>query len=158
MEAADIDVLVLGREANVRYVSGAPRLWIAGSRPFGPGCVVVRATGEIHLLSTWDEGVPDDIPHEHLYGITLNPMNFVTLLQGIEGAATGAHGRHRRHVAAVRTAAADGVPRRRRSSTAEPLLRRRRRIKTADEIDAIRAAVEVAERAMAAAVAALGPA
>ena len=55
-----------------------PLLWNAGTRPFGPGCVVVRATGEIYLLSTWDEGVPDEIPHDHLYGITWNPMNLVT--------------------------------------------------------------------------------
>ena len=62
----------VGRKANARYVSGAPRLWTAGSRPFGPGCVLVRATGSVHLLSTWDEGIPDDIPHENLYGITFN--------------------------------------------------------------------------------------
>ena len=30
MEAHDIDVLVLGRQANVRYVTGAPQLWMAG--------------------------------------------------------------------------------------------------------------------------------
>jgi len=32
----DLDVLVLGRQANVRYVAGAPQLWVAGTRPFGP--------------------------------------------------------------------------------------------------------------------------
>src|SRR4051794_2691122 len=62
----DLDVLVLGRVANMRYASGVPLLWNAGTRPFGPGCVVVRDTREIYLLSTWDEGVPDDIPHDHL--------------------------------------------------------------------------------------------
>lgn len=62
MAAHDLDVLVLGRQANVRYVTGAPQLWVAGTRPFGPTCVVVRETGAVHLLSTWDEGVPDDIP------------------------------------------------------------------------------------------------
>ena len=36
MEKHDLDVLVLGRQANVRYVSGAPQLWVAGTRPFGP--------------------------------------------------------------------------------------------------------------------------
>ena len=30
MEATGIDVLVMGREGNARYVSGAPRLWTAG--------------------------------------------------------------------------------------------------------------------------------
>ena len=88
MEAAGIDLLVLGREGNARYVSGAPRLWTAGSHPFGPGCVLVRATGAVHFLSTWDEGVPEEIPHEHLYGISFNQLNFVRVLQGIEGAAT----------------------------------------------------------------------
>ena len=42
MEAHDLDVLVLGRVANIRYASGVPILWNAGTRPFGPGCVVVR--------------------------------------------------------------------------------------------------------------------
>lgn len=46
MDAHDLDILVLGRQANIRYVTGAPQLWIAGTRPFGPMCVVVRATGE----------------------------------------------------------------------------------------------------------------
>src|SRR5262245_64800864 len=87
MEAHDIDILVLGRQANVRYVTGAPQLWVAGTRPFAPTCVVVRETGEIHLLSTWDEGVPDDIPHENLYGIAWNPMNTIANLKKIDAAA-----------------------------------------------------------------------
>ncbi|HXA12802.1 MAG TPA: aminopeptidase P family N-terminal domain-containing protein, partial [Mycobacterium sp.] len=29
MEAHDLDVLVLGRQANVRYFTGAPQLWVA---------------------------------------------------------------------------------------------------------------------------------
>ena len=82
MEANDLDVLVLGRQANVRYFSGAPQLWVAGTRPFGPICTVVRSTGEIHLNSTWDEGIPDDIPHDHLYGLAWNPM---TLDRGVAG-------------------------------------------------------------------------
>src|SRR5437660_10373150 len=83
MESHDLDVLVLGRVANMRYVSGVPMLWNAGTRPFGPGCVVVRATHEIYLLSTWDEAVPEEIAHDHLYGITWNPMNNVEMLQRI---------------------------------------------------------------------------
>ena len=72
MEAEDIDVLVVGREANARYVSGAPGSGPPAPGPSGPGCVLVRATGAVHLLSTWDEGIPDDIPHENLYGISFN--------------------------------------------------------------------------------------
>src|SRR3546814_965891 len=84
MDAHDLDLLVLGRVANIRYASGVPILWNAGTRPFGPGCVVVRDTEELYLLSTWDEGVPEEIPHDHLFGITWNPMNFVSLLKDIE--------------------------------------------------------------------------
>ena len=156
MEAAGVDILVVGREGNARYISGAPRLWTAGSRAFGPGCVLVRATGAIHLLSTWDEGVPDDIPHEHLYGISFNSMTFLDVLRNIDGAATA------RTVAtdALTPSSAQMLP------TAFPdaeivdgeaLMRRARRIKTPEEIEAIRASVRVAERSLAAAEAALVP-
>lgn len=156
MEVAGVDVLVVGREANARYVSGAPRLWTAGSRAFGPGCVLVRATGAVHLLSTWDEGVPDDIPHENLYGISFNSMTFLDVLRGIDAAST------------VRTVATDALtpssaqllPKAFPSAElvdGEPLLRRARRVKTPEEIDAITTSVGVAERALAAAEATIAP-
>ena len=96
MEAHDLDVLVLGRQANVRYVTGAPQLWVAGTRPFGPICVVVRATGEIHLNSTWDEGIPDEIPHDHLYGLAWNPMTLIEVLQEHRRRGNRPPGRNRR--------------------------------------------------------------
>ncbi len=156
MEAADIDVLVVGREGNARYVSGAPRLWTAGSRAFGPGCVLVRASGSVHLLSTWDEGIPDDIPHENLYGISFNAWNFLKVLKGIDGAAT---------VATVATdamtpSAARLLPKAFPSAElidGEPLLRRARRVKTSEEVDAIRASVRIAEHALDAAARVLDP-
>ena len=83
MKEHDLDILVLGRPANVRYVAGVPLLWNAGTRAFGPSCVLVRETSDVYLLSTWDEGVPDEIPHDHLYGITWNPLNLVTVLSRI---------------------------------------------------------------------------
>src|SRR3954463_1543388 len=88
MAEHDIDILVLGRQANVRYVTGAPQLWVAGTRPFGPICEVIRATGEIHLNSTWDEGIPDEISHDHLYGLAWNPMTLIDVLKQLPGAAT----------------------------------------------------------------------
>jgi len=45
MEAHDLDVLVLGRQPNVRYFSGAPQLWVAGTRPFGPICTACGRPG-----------------------------------------------------------------------------------------------------------------
>jgi Xaa-Pro aminopeptidase len=156
MDAADVDVLIVGREGNARYVSGAPRLWTAGSRAFGPGCVLVRESGAVHLLSTWDEGIPDDIPHENLYGISFNAMSFVKVLKEIEGAATA------RTVAtdSMTGSSANLLPKAFPSAElidGEPLLRRVRRIKAPEEIEAIRASVRIAERALAEATKALVP-
>ncbi len=113
MEAHDLDVLVLGRQANVRYVTGAPQLWVAGTRPFAPICVVVRATGEIHLNSSWDEGIPEEIGHDHLYGLAWNPMTLIEVLKGIDGAATARRVGTDAMSPTFAPAAADRVPQRR---------------------------------------------
>ncbi|HWF30632.1 MAG TPA: M24 family metallopeptidase [Mycobacterium sp.] len=156
MAEHDLDVLVLGRQANVRYVAGAPQLWVAGTRPFGPTCVLMRATGAVHLLSTWDEGIPDDIPHENLYGISWNPINTIAALQRIDGAATA----RRVGTDALSPVFAQLLP------TAFPnaelvdgelAMRAARRIKTAEEVSALRDAIALAESALAAAVCELRP-
>ncbi len=150
MEADDLDVLILGREGNARYVAGAPRLWTAGSRPFTPGCVLVRATGDIHLLSTWDEGIPDDIPHEHLYGITFNPMNMVEVLRGVAGAATAA----RVGTDSMTPMFAQLLPMAFPAAEfvdGEATMRRARRTKTAEELVELRRSVALADRCLAAA-------
>jgi Xaa-Pro dipeptidase len=156
MEAHDLDVLVLGRQANVRYFTGAPQLWIAGTRPFGPICTVVRSTGEIHLLSTWDEGIPDEIPHDHLYGLLWNPMNTIAVLQNIEGAATarrvGTDALSPTFAALLPTAFPNAE-----LVDGELAMRAARRIKTAEEVAIVRDALRVAETGLAAAVAKLRP-
>ncbi|OBF73005.1 Xaa-Pro aminopeptidase [Mycobacterium sp. 852002-51613_SCH5001154] len=156
MAAHDLDVLVLGRQANVRYVTGAPQLWVAGTRPFGPACVLVRETGAIHLLSTWDEGIPDEIPHENLYGISWNPTNTMSALRRIDGASTA----RRLGTDAISPIFAQLLP------TAFPnaelvdgelAMRAARRIKTAEEVVALREAISVAQSGLAAAVSELRP-
>jgi Xaa-Pro aminopeptidase len=156
MAAHDLDVLVLGRQANVRYVAGAPQLWVAGTRPFGPTCVVVRETRAIHLLSTWDEGVPDDIPHENLYGIAWNPMNTISVLQRIDGAATA----KRVGTDALSPGFAQLLPMAFPNAElvdGEPAMRDARRVKIPEEVHALREAIRVAEHALAAAVTELRP-
>jgi Xaa-Pro dipeptidase len=151
MEAHDLDVLVLGRQANVRYFSGAPQLWVAGTRPFGPICTVVRSTGEIHLNSTWDEGIPDDIPHDHLYGLAWNPMTLIEVLKGIEGATTA----RRVGTDALTPSFAKLLPMAFPNAElvdGELAMRAARRIKTPDEVAALRGALRVAEESLATAV------
>jgi Xaa-Pro dipeptidase len=154
MEAHDLDVLVLGRQANVRYFSGAPQLWVAGTRPFGPICTVVRSTGEIHLNSTWDEGIPADIPHDHLYGLAWNPMTLIDVMKGIEGAASA----RRVGTDALTPSFAKLLPMAFPNAElvdGELAMRAARRIKTPDEVAALRGALRVAEESLATAVAEL---
>ena len=73
MARQNVDVLLLGREGNARYVSGAHRLFLAGERAFAPGCVVVRESAAVHLLSVTDFGIPQAVPHDNLYPISWNP-------------------------------------------------------------------------------------
>jgi Xaa-Pro dipeptidase len=156
MDAHDLDILVLGRQANIRYVTGAPQLWIAGTRPFGPMCVVVRATGDIYLNSTADEGVPEEIGHDHLYGLAWNPMTLIDVLKKIDGAEAA---RRVGTDAITPTFAAllpDAFPNA-EIVDAELAMRAARRIKTADEIAAMGRALQVAEAGLAAGVAELRP-
>lgn len=156
MEAHDLDILVLGRPANVRYVTGARQLWVAGTRPFGPSCVLVRDTGAIYLVSTWDEGIPDDIPHERLFGLTWNPRHLIAELQGIKGAATA----RRVGTDAMSPGFARLLPEAFPAAElvdGESAMRAARRVKTTDEVAALRAAISVAEDSLATAVDVLRP-
>ena len=147
MAAHGVDVLLLGREGNARYVSGARRLFLAGERAFAPGCVVVRETGAVHLLSATDFGIPAEVPRDNLYAPSWNPATLVARVTAIPG------------VNRARTIGVDGL-----TSLFEALLpdaelvdgeavmRRARRIKTPVEVDMIRAAATVANTVMSAAL------
>jgi Xaa-Pro aminopeptidase len=156
MARLDVDVLVLGREGNARFVSDATRLWLAGTRPFAPGCVVVRETGAVHLLSVTDFGVPPEIPPDRLYPMSWNPAN----IMGAVGAIPGVSGAQRIGVdgltplfeqlfaaAFPNAQLADG----------EAVMRAARKVKSSAEVERIRAAISVAEDALGAAVEALRP-
>jgi Xaa-Pro dipeptidase len=156
MEEHGLDILVLGRQANIRYVTGAPQLWIAGTRPFGPMCVLVRGTGDIYLNSTDDEGVPEEIGHDHLYGLAWNPMTLIDVLKKIDGAEAA----RRVGTDALTPTFAALLPEAFPNAElvdAEPAMRAARRIKTADEIAAMDQALRVAEHGLATALGELAP-
>ena len=156
MAEHDLDILVLGRQANIRYVTGAPQLWIAGTRPFGPMCVVVRASGDIYLNSTDDEGVPEEIGHDHLYGLAWNPMTLIEVLKNVDGAATA----RRVGTDAITPTFAALLPEafpQAEFVDGELAMREARRIKTPDEIATMDPALRIAERGLATAVAELRP-
>jgi len=156
METHDLDILILGRQANVRYVTGAPQLWVAGTRPFGPICAVVRETGEIHLNSTWDEGIPEEIGRDHLYGLAWNPMTLIEVLKRIDGSADA----RRVGTDALTPTFAQLLPLAFPAAElvdAEPAMRAARRLKTVAELRTLRGALQVAETALSAAVAELRP-
>ncbi|HET6665269.1 MAG TPA: aminopeptidase P family N-terminal domain-containing protein [Acidimicrobiales bacterium] len=154
MATVGLEVLVLGRRDSVAYASGARSLWTAGSRPFGPACVLVEAARSIHLLSSWDEGVPPEVPFEHLYGVTWNGAIMADALASIPGFSTArrigveALSPGFEHLARRLAPEADLVP-------ADDLMRAVRALKLPAELARIRAAVAVAKLGMEAAGAAL---
>jgi Xaa-Pro aminopeptidase len=149
MADAGIDALILGRAGNAKFVSSAEVLSLTGTRPFAPGCVVVRSTGKVHLLSITDSGIPPTIQHDQLYPLTWNPMNLASSVAAIPGLAdaetVGVDGMTplmEQLLGAVLPAATfvDG----------ESLLRAVRRPKSDGDLDGIRRAVAVAEQCAAA--------
>jgi Xaa-Pro aminopeptidase len=118
--------------------------------------MLVRSTGSIHLMSTWDEGIPEDIPRENLFGLTWNPMKTIEVLRRVEGTAgarrvgTDAMSPTFAQVLPVAFPAAELVD-------GEVAMRAARRIKTAAELAVLRQAVAVAETSLAKAVAELRP-
>ncbi|MCU1459910.1 MAG: aminopeptidase family protein [Actinomycetia bacterium] len=156
MAEQGLDALILSRESNVRYATGAHRLWVAGTRPFGPGCVLVGETGAVHLMSTWDEGIPAEIPREHLFGMSWNPLILVERLQAIDGLASarrvgvdamGPLWTQLLPLAAPEAAFVDG----------EGALRAVRMRKSADEVVCIRTAVAIAEASLSTAIDTIRP-
>jgi Xaa-Pro aminopeptidase len=129
MERAQLDALVLGRDAHVRAITGETRLWLAGTRPFTASCVVVREAQATH--------VPP---------IMWNPANVAELLRSLPG------------FSAARTVGVDGMTPAARTLLgsvvpnavfvdATPMLRELLRVKLPEELDALRAAAAVAVEA-----------
>src|ERR1700712_1464650 len=98
MDEAGIDVLFLARVANARYFVGPRPLWRAVVTGWGPTVIYVRSTGQISMLATtWDDGIPADVPRDNLSALTWNPRNIMTSLSAVEG------------LAEARTIAVDGM-------------------------------------------------
>ncbi len=156
MDDAGIDVLLLCREGNTRFVSGADRLWLSGTRAVAPGCIVVAETGAVHLLSTTDDGIPGDDARERLVPTSWNPMHLIEHIARLP------------RVGAARRVGLDAVtPMFEGLLTTvlpdaelvdgEVLLRRVRRHKSASDVERIRGACDVARAALRATQEALAP-
>jgi Xaa-Pro aminopeptidase len=87
MEGADLDACVFGRQANVRYVSGARRLWLPETMVFSPICVVVRATRTVRVLSASAsmEGFPEAFQPEDILLNTYDPARAVARIAETPG-------------------------------------------------------------------------
>lgn len=156
MAVAGVDVLILGRPAEVTYATGLRQLWLAGSRPFGPAAIVVASTGRVHLLATSADGVPDEIEDADLFAMSWNPAKVRAAVAALPGIATA------RRVAT--TSFAPGFDR--FVSSVAPgaaivdgavVLDAARRVKDADEIRCIEIATAAAADALATMRAAVRP-
>ena len=144
MAARGVDVLLLGREGNARYVSGARRLFLASERAFAPGCVVVRETGAVHLLSLTDFGVPPELPRSQLYAPSWNPATVVGRVAAIPGVAEAKHVGVDGLTPLFEALLAGALPAA-EFVDGEALMRTVRRIKSTDEVALLRAAADVAD-------------
>ena len=142
MAAESVDVLLLGREGNARYVSGAHRLFLAGERAFAPGCVVVRETGAVHLLSATDFGVPQELKHSHLYAPSWNPVTLIGRVAAVPGVASAAQVGVDGLTPLFEALLASALPRA-DLVDGESLMRAVRRVKSPEEVALIRAATPV---------------
>jgi Xaa-Pro dipeptidase len=156
MATHDLDALLLGGVGDVRYVSGARQLGRSGVLPFAPAAVVVRETARVHLLSTWDEGVPPEISCDDLYGMSWNPVNLMAALARIPGLRkarrVGTDGLTPMFAGLISqlVTSAELVD-------AAPVLATARRIKTPEEITCLQIASAIAEAALSALEDALAP-
>jgi Xaa-Pro aminopeptidase len=155
MDRAGLDVLVLHRRDSVAYACGVRRLWTAGTRPFSASGVLVAAGSTVHLMSTWDEGVPPEIPFDDLFGMTWNPGIMERSIGALPGLASA-----RRIGVDGLSVGFDALARRLAPGVeivpADVLLYEVRAVKLPAELDLIRAASAVAADAVAAATTALG--
>jgi len=149
MDALGLDALMLGREANVRYASGARRLWTASSRPFGPTAVVVRDTGRVHLMtfSASYEGAPEEVPFEDVFCNSFNPGKLLDALMAIPGLDTAERIGVDGFSVFMRDFLPVAVPHAAFVGVA-PQLQQLRRHKLPAELDAMRIAISIAESSL----------
>jgi Xaa-Pro dipeptidase len=156
MERHGIDALMLGGVGNVRYVSGARQLGRSGVLPFAPVAVAVRQTARVHLLSTWDEGVPPEIGYEDLYRMSWNPANLAADLAKVPGlrdaGIVGTDGLTPRFQGLIALLVTDAE-----LVDAAPVMAAARRIKTPDEVTCLEVASAIAEAGLSAMEEALAP-
>jgi len=140
----------------VRYLTGARQLGRAGVLPFAPVAVAVRQTERVHLLSTADDGVPPEIGHDDLYGLSWNPANLAAALAAIPGLResrrVGTDGLTPMFSGLLSQLVTSGE-----LVDAAPVIRAARLIKTADEITCLDVAAAIAEAALSALEDALVP-
>ncbi|MEO8694935.1 MAG: M24 family metallopeptidase [Acidimicrobiales bacterium] len=158
MDRLGLDALMLGREANVRYASGARRLWTASSRPFGPTCVLVRSTGRVHLMtfSASYEGAPEEVPFEDVFCNSFNPVKLLEALVAIPDLGRA----ERIGVDGFSVFMRDFLPNAVHNATFVGVghdLQQLRRDKLPGEIDAMRIAISIAESSLYAAAREVGP-
>lgn len=155
MEHDGLDALMLGTESNVRYVTGARRIWVGGTRPYAPACVVL-ADGEIHLMSNDDDGVPATIPGDHLFVASWNPRILASSLAAMVGLARARRIGVDGMTPTMASLIAGALPQAELADAA-PAMDRARRRKTPDELAAIRIALAAAESGLSSVARAIRP-
>jgi Xaa-Pro aminopeptidase len=118
--------------------------------------VVVRESRRVHLLSTWDEGVPPEVGRDDLYRLSWNPANLAADLAKIRGLRdarrVGTDG-----LTPMFAALIPQLVTKAELVDAGPVMTAARRIKTPDEVLCLEVASAIAEAALSAMEDALTP-
>ena len=152
----NLDAMLLSQPANKSYVSGARALWKAGRSPFAPAMLLVRETGQVHMMGRWDFGVPKEIPLGNIYPMSWNPA---TILNGV-GNALGSAAEGRLGIDQMTPGfsrlLSQAFP---KASLvdATAAMWEARSVKTAEEIACLQTAIHIAEGALARTIADLRP-
>lgn len=157
MERHALDILLVGKPANARYITGAnTNTNIAGGRGFSPSVVVLRERKDFHIMTWWDAGVPKSVPRANLFPASWNPANTLQNLKRIIGASQA-----RRIGVDLMSPLYAGLLSQAFPQASvvngEAALLEARAVKTPEELDCLRAAIAISEGALASTIAAIRP-
>ncbi len=157
MERHSLDVLIAGKPGNARYITGAnTNTNIAGARGFSPSVIVIRERREFHIMTWWDAGVPASVPRDRLFPISWNPSRMIENVKKAIGTTQGQRIGVDLMSALFAGLISQALPK--ASLTGgEKAMVEARAVKTPEEIECLRTAIDISEGALAVAITSLRP-
>ena len=157
MERHNLDVLIVGKPANTRYITGAnTNTNIAGARGFSPSVIVIRERREFHIMTWWDAGVPPTVPRDHLFPASWNPAHMIENVKKAIGTTKGQRIGTDLMSAMFAKLLSHAMPKA-AIANGERAMLEARAVKTPEETECLRTAIDISEGALVATITSLRP-